>query len=131
MLNLTTYQQWTTKPGYLVGLRASKISVPRGCHSSWRKSQPRLSWILPLVSADGYPFRRISHGVNREENSTEFAKNIFISLLLLLLLILSCIGDTVLLSLIKISCFDAAVDLFCYHWILFDIPFFSCSSASN
>lgn len=30
-----------------------------------------------LASADGYMFRRISHGVSREENKTEVAKNMF------------------------------------------------------
>lgn len=42
------------------------------------------------------------------------AKNMFMSLLLLLKLILSCTRDTMLIPVIKISCFAAAVDLFCF-----------------
>lgn len=60
-----------------------------------------------------------------EKKITELAKNMFISLLLLLLLILSHIGDTILLSLIKISCFAAAVVSFCFigNQNLFDVNF--------
>ena len=65
--------------------------------------------------------------------NTELAKNMFISLLLLLLLILSHTGDTILISVRKISGFATAADSFCFigNWILFDIQFFSSSSARN
>jgi len=67
------------------------------------------------------------------ENNTELARNMLISLFLLLLLILSHTGDTLLISVMKISCFAAAVDSVCFidNWILFDILFFSSSSARN
>lgn len=75
----------------------------------------------------------ISHGVNREENTRVVKKKKVVSLLLLFLLIFSHTEDPGLLSVIKISCFSAAVDSFCFigNWILFDSQFFNSSRARN